>query len=134
MPLLFLLCLSGIIQCKLLLLKVQCLDINGGGLDPPFNHQITNKKWLKSPYHQQKMAQITITKCPLRSPITKQKASNHHTFFCAQKEVSVKKWQFSAPFLLLLQIWNNHQITNKNSSITITTTSQNHQITTFLRY
>ena len=28
MPLLFLLCFSGIIQCKLLLLKVQCLDNN----------------------------------------------------------------------------------------------------------
>ena len=98
------------------------------------NHHITNKKLLKSPYHQQKMAQITITKCPLRSPITKQKASNHHTFFSAQTEVSFKKWQILAPFLLLLQIWNNHQITDKNSSITITTTSQNHQITTFLRY
>ena len=28
LPLLFLLCLSGILQCKLLLLKVQCLDNN----------------------------------------------------------------------------------------------------------
>ena len=66
----------------------------GGGGSPPLNHQITNKKWLKSPYHQQKMAQITITKCPLRSPITKQKASNHHTFFSAQTEVSVKNGNF----------------------------------------
>ena len=55
-----------------------------GGPVPPLNHQITNKKWLKSPYHQQKMAKITITKCPLRSPVTKQKSSNHHIFFSAQ--------------------------------------------------
>ena len=63
----------------------------GGGLDPPLNHQITNKKWLKSPYHQQKMAQITITKSPLRSPITNKKASNHQIFFDAQTKVSTKK-------------------------------------------
>ena len=87
------------------------------------------------------MAQITISPTKngynhyhqVSPQITNHQAKSFKSppIFSSQTEVSIEKWQFLAPFLLLLQIWNNHQITDKNSSITITTTSQNYQITTF---
>ena len=54
---------------------------------PPYNHQITNQKGLKTPYLHQKMVQITITNGPLRSPITKQTSSNYHIFFKVYQEI-----------------------------------------------
>ena len=41
-----------------------------------------------------KMAKVTITKCPLRSPITKQKASNHHTFLAPKRKFLLKNGNF----------------------------------------
>ena len=54
------------------------------------------------------MAQITITKSPLRSPITNKKASNHQIFFDAQTKVLTKKMMplFKSPTKMA-------QITNK---------------------
>jgi hypothetical protein len=66
------------------------LLLRGGQDPPPLNHQITSFSSLFSLFHQQKMAQITITSNLFISPITRQKWPNHHKKFAQILALKIK--------------------------------------------